>query len=95
MALENEGFIELYDLTTKAVVSRVPLSHIKFVPRAGERILISPTGAGDWRSYTVADVEYFLNYDPSQKHSSNAIGRWKNHALRRTNEAIFNLNQYP
>jgi len=64
MALENEGFIELYELTTKTVVSKVPLTHLKFIPRAGERVLISPTGAGDWRSYKVLDVEYFLNYDP-------------------------------
>ena len=66
MALENEGFIELYDVTTKAVVSRVPLLHIKFVPRAGERILITPTGPGDWRSYRVLDIEYFLNYDAAR-----------------------------
>ena len=64
MALENEGFIELYDLTAKTVISKVPLTHLKFIPRAGERILISPSGAGDWRSYKVLDVEYFLNYDP-------------------------------
>jgi hypothetical protein len=64
MALENEGFIELYDLTSKMVVSKVPLTHLRFIPRAGERVLISPTGAGDWRSYKVLDVEYFLNYDP-------------------------------
>jgi hypothetical protein len=64
MALENEGFIELYDLSTKTVVSKVPLAHLKFIPRVGERVLISPTGAGDWRSYKVLDVEYFLNYDP-------------------------------
>ena len=62
--MENEGFLELYDLTTKTVVSTVPLTHLKFMPRAGERVLISPTGAGDWRSYKVLDVEYFLNYDP-------------------------------
>ena len=66
MAIENEGFIELYDLTTKAVISQAPLTRVKFVPRAGERILISPTGPGDWRSYKVLDVEYFLNYDPEK-----------------------------
>jgi hypothetical protein len=64
MAMENEGFIEVYDLTTKTVISKVPVTHLKFIPRAGERILISLTGAGDWRSYKVLDVEYFLNYDP-------------------------------
>jgi hypothetical protein len=64
MALENEGFIELFDLTTKTVVSKVPLTDLKFIPRVGERVLISPTGPGDWRPYKVLDVEYFLNYDP-------------------------------
>jgi len=64
MALENNGFIELYDLTKKAVVSKLPLAHLKFLPRAGERVLISRTGPGDWESYKVVDVEYFLNYDP-------------------------------
>lgn len=66
MAVENEGFIELYDLTTKTVVSKVPLTRIRFIPRAGERILISPTGPGDWRSYKVLDVQYFLSYDPTR-----------------------------
>jgi hypothetical protein len=64
MALENEGFIELYDLATKTIISKLPLTDLKFIPRVGERILISTTGAGDWRSYKVLDVEYFLNYDP-------------------------------
>ena len=64
MVLENEGFIELFDLTTKTVVSKVPLTDLKFIPRVGERVLISPTGPGDWRPYKVLDVEYFLNYDP-------------------------------
>ena len=63
MALENEGFIELYDLTAKAVVSKVPLTHLKFIPRAGERVVLTPTGVGDWRSYKILEVEYFLNYD--------------------------------
>jgi hypothetical protein len=64
MAMEHEGFIELYDLTKKTVVSKLPLAHVKFIPRVGERVLISPTGPGDWESYKVVDVEYFLNYDP-------------------------------
>ena len=60
----HEGFIELYDLTKKTVVSKLPLAHIKFLPRAGERMLISPSGPGDWDSYRVVDVENFLAYDP-------------------------------
>jgi hypothetical protein len=66
MAVEHTGFIELYNLTKKIVVSKLPLSHLKFLPRVGERILISPTGAGDWESYKVVDIEYFLSYDPTK-----------------------------
>jgi len=64
MAAEHRGFIELYDLTKKTIVSQLPLADVKFLPRVGERILISPTGPGDWESFKIVDVEYFLNYDP-------------------------------
>ena len=63
MAVEHKGFLELYNLTNKTAVSKLPLSHLKFLPRVGERVLISPTGPGDWESYKVVDIEYFLNYD--------------------------------
>jgi hypothetical protein len=63
MAVEHKGFLELYNLTNKTVVSKLPLSHLKFLPRVGERVLISPTGPGDRESYKVVDIEYFLNYD--------------------------------
>jgi hypothetical protein len=65
MALENEGLIELYDVTTKAVITKVPIAHIRFLARAGERVLI-PTGPATWKSYKVLDVEYFMNYDPAK-----------------------------
>jgi len=29
-------------------------------------VLISATGPGDWESYKVVDIEYFLNYDPTE-----------------------------
>jgi hypothetical protein len=73
MAVEHTGFIELYNLTKKIVVSKLPLSHLKFLPRVGERILISPTGAGDWESYKVVDIEYFLSYDPTNARASEQI----------------------
>jgi hypothetical protein len=71
MAVEHKGFMELYNLTTKTVVSKLPLSHLKFLPRVGERVLISPRGPGDRESYKVVDIEYslnydFLNYDPTE-----------------------------
>jgi hypothetical protein len=65
MALEsdNEGFVELYDLTKKQVVARTPLAEVRFMPRAGESIFISVHGPGDWDSCTVVNVEYFFGYD--------------------------------
>ena len=68
--MEHKGFLELYNLTTKTVVSKLTLSHLKFLPRVGERVLIS-TGPGDSESYKVVDIEYslnynFLNYDPTE-----------------------------
>ena len=66
MAVEHKGFMELYNLTNKTVVSRLPLSHLNFLPRVGERVLISPRGPGNRESYKVVDIEYFLNYDPTE-----------------------------
>jgi hypothetical protein len=60
----NGGSIELLDVTKDLVVSKLPLGHLKFMPRKGERILISVTGQSDWRSYTIVDVEYFFSYNP-------------------------------
>jgi hypothetical protein len=66
MAAEHKGFLELYDVTNKATVSKLPLADVKFLPRVGERILISPTGQGNWESFKIVDIEYFLNYDPDK-----------------------------
>jgi hypothetical protein len=62
---DNAGFVELYDLTKRQVVAKAPLTEIRFIPRAGERIFISVRGPRDWDSYTVMNVEYFLGYDES------------------------------
>jgi hypothetical protein len=62
---ENEGFVELYDLTKKEVIARAPLAEVRFIPRAGERIFLSVGGPKDWESYSVVTVEYFLGYDQS------------------------------
>ena len=72
---DNEGFAELFDLTKKQVVARTPLAEIKFMPRAGERIFISVEGPGDWESYTVVTVEYFLGYDQSTDEPSRSLMR--------------------
>ena len=37
---DNEGFVELYDLTKKQAVARAPLAETRFMPRAGEPIFI-------------------------------------------------------
>ena len=62
---DNEGFVELFDLTKKQVVARAPLAEIRFMPRAGERIFVPVKGPGNWESCTVVTVEYFLGYDES------------------------------
>jgi hypothetical protein len=61
----NESYLELYDIATKEIVKRAPLAAIRFIPRTGERIFISPKGPGSWDSYTVVAVEYFLGYEGS------------------------------
>jgi len=76
---DNEGFLELYDLTKKQVVARAPLAEIRFMPRAGERIFTSIRGPGDWDSYTVVTVEYFLGYEES----SNQPARSLSHGMGR------------
>ena len=72
---DNEGFVELYDVTKKQAVARTPLAEIRFIPRAGERIFISVGGPGDWDSYTVVSVEYFLGYDQSTGEPSRSLIR--------------------
>jgi hypothetical protein len=72
---DNEGFLELYDLTTKQPVARAPLAEIRFMPRAGERIFISMGGPGGWESYTVVTVEYFLGYDQSTDEPARSLTR--------------------
>jgi len=65
MATDDESFLELFDVAKKAQVAKVPLASIRFMPRIGERIFLPLDGPGDWDSYTVVAVEYFLGYDPS------------------------------
>ena len=72
---EEESYLELYDLARKEKVAKAPLAEIKFVPRTGERIFIPLQGAGDWDSYTVVAVEYFLGYDPSTGEPSRSVSK--------------------
>lgn len=71
----NAGFLELYDLTTKKAVARAPLAEIRFIPRPGERIFLSVGQPGEWHSYTVVNVEYFLGYDESTNEPSGSLLR--------------------
>jgi hypothetical protein len=74
----NESTLELYDLTRKEKVASAPLGAVRFVPRTGERIFIPVKGTGDWNSYTVVAVEYFLGYEASGEPARNmtsGIGR--------------------
>ena len=72
---EDESYLELYDVAKKEKVAKAPLAKIKFVPRTGERIFIPLQGAGDWDSYTVVAVEYFLGYDPSTGEPSRSVSK--------------------
>jgi hypothetical protein len=60
---DDESCLELYDVATKKKVAEAPLAQIKFLPRAGERIFMPLQEAGDWKSFDVISVEYFLGYD--------------------------------
>jgi hypothetical protein len=67
MAIEAEGesYLEVFDVSKKAQVAKIPLASVRFIPRTGERIFFSSSGPGNWVSYTVITVEYFIGYDPS------------------------------
>ena len=60
---ENESYLELYDIAKKEIVAKTPFAKVRFIPRSGERIFIALQGPGDWMSYTVLDVHYFLGLD--------------------------------
>ena len=75
---KHESYLELFDVARKEKVAKAPLTDIRFVPRTGERIFVPLQGSGDWDSYTVVAVEYFLGYNPSGQPSrsvSKGIGR--------------------
>ena len=76
---ENESYLELYDIAKKETVAKTPLAKARFIPRSGERIFIALQGPGNWTSYTVVDVQYFLGYDSSTgkpaRSGSEGIGR--------------------
>ena len=76
---ETESYLELYDIAKKETVLKTPLAKVRFIPRSGERIFIALQGPGDWVSYTVLDVHYFLGLDsltgkPSRS-GSEGVGR--------------------
>ena len=76
---ETESYLELYDVSKEEIVAKTSLAKVRFIPRSGERIFIAVQGPGDWMSYTVLDVHYFLGLDshtgkPSRS-GSEGIGR--------------------
>ena len=77
--MEPEAYLELYDVDKKETVAKTPLARVRFIPRSGERIFLSIQGPGDWASYTVVDVVYFLGYDLStgepSRSGSDGVGR--------------------
>ena len=61
----NESFVELFDVSKRVQLAKVPLASITFMPRTGERVFLSLHGPGTWEAYTVVNVEYFLGFDLS------------------------------
>jgi hypothetical protein len=61
----SENYLELFDVTKKEQVGKLPLALLRFLPRVGERIFFPFSGPGNWISYTVVAVEYFIGYNPS------------------------------
>jgi len=57
---QNHTYLELFDISKKQSVGRAPLAVIPHLPRTGERIFLPLHKPGDWVSYTVVAVEYFL-----------------------------------
>jgi hypothetical protein len=70
---QPESCLELYDVATKEKVAGAPLAEIRFIPRKGERIFLPLQGAGDWKSYNVVSVDYFLGYDRSTGEPSRSL----------------------
>lgn len=74
----NQSRIELFDIATKEKVASAPLADIRFIPRTGERVFIPLKGNGNWKSFTVVGVEYFLGYDATGEPArtmSSGVGR--------------------
>lgn len=63
--MENESYLEVYDIDKKESVAKTPFTKIRFIPRSGERLFLALRGPEKWVSYTVLDVHYFLGYDSS------------------------------
>jgi hypothetical protein len=70
---EDQGYLELYDVAKREKVAKAPLAEIRFIPRTGERIFIALSGPGDWDSYTVVAVEYFVGLDASTGEPSRSV----------------------
>ena len=76
MAIDNTAHasIELFDVAKSKIVWKLPLALIRFIPRKGERILISVTGLNDWKDPNAATPEtpsqggkITLYVEPSEK----------------------------
>jgi hypothetical protein len=67
----SENYLELFDVSKNESIGRRPLDQLRFIPRTGERLFLPLHGTGNWTSYTVVAVEYFLGYDPATAQPSN------------------------
>ncbi|MBV8054096.1 MAG: hypothetical protein JO071_02515 [Deltaproteobacteria bacterium] len=62
---QEQNYLELFDISKKTAIAKVPLAAISHLPRTGERIFLPLHRSGDWEAYTVMAVEYFVGGEPS------------------------------
>jgi hypothetical protein len=68
---KSESYLELFDISQKVQVAKVPLTSIRFIPRIGERVFVPLDRADNWKPYTVVNVEYFIG-EPNKPVSAGA-----------------------
>ena len=61
----KQSYVELFEVSKDEAVARAPLAEIPHLPRVGERVFLRHPTAGEWHSYTVLNIEYFLADSPA------------------------------
>ena len=56
----KQSYVELFEVPKNECIARAPLAEIPHLPRIMERIFLRHPVSGEWQSYTVLNIEYFL-----------------------------------